>query len=169
MAGGLLKFRASNREKGPSMKLLYLLHVLATVVWVGGMFFAYLVLRPVAAAQLEPPQRLRLWNGVFGRFFPWVWVAVALLLASGHAIIQQWGGMGLVPMHVHVMLGIGYLMAAIYAYLYFAPYRRLGQAVAAEDWKAGGAALNLIRQLVGTNLALGLANISLVFVLPMLV
>lgn len=40
------------------MKLLYLLHVLATVVWVGGMFFAHFVLRPIAVAQLPPPQRL---------------------------------------------------------------------------------------------------------------
>ena len=150
------------------MKLLYLLHVLATVVWVGGMFFAHQVLRPVAAAQLEPPQRLRLWNGVFWRFFPRVWVTVALLLTSGHSIILLWGGMGVVPKHVHVMLGVGYVMAAIFAYIYFAPYRRLRQAVAAEDWKAGGAALNLIRQLVGANLTLGLANIALVFVLPML-
>ncbi|NTV95532.1 MAG: hypothetical protein HGA75_08965, partial [Thiobacillus sp.] len=48
------------------MKLLYLSHVLATVVWVGGMFFAHQCLRPVVLAQLEPPQRLRLWDGVFG-------------------------------------------------------------------------------------------------------
>jgi len=57
------------------MKLLYLVHVLATVVWVGGMFFAHQCLRPVVRAQLEGPQRLRLWNGVFGRFFPWVWLS----------------------------------------------------------------------------------------------
>jgi uncharacterized membrane protein len=36
----------------------------------------------------------------------------------------------------------------------------LTRAVAAEDWKAGGAALNQIRMLVGTNLVLGLANIA---------
>jgi uncharacterized membrane protein len=30
--------------------LLIALHVLAVVVWVGGMFFAYLVLRPSAGA-----------------------------------------------------------------------------------------------------------------------
>lgn len=151
------------------MKLLYLLHVLATVVWVGGMFFAYLCLRPVAAAMLEPPQRLGMWNGVFGRFFPWVWLSVILLLASGHGIIQQMGGMAGLPVHIHVMLGLGYVMAAIFVYLYFLPYPRLRRAVAEQDWKAGGAALNRIRMLVGTNLTLGLANIILVFVLPFLI
>lgn len=151
------------------MKLLYLLHVLSTVVWVGGMFFAYLCLRPVAAAKLEPPQRLALWNGVFGRFFPWVWLSVLLLLVTGHGIIQQMGGMAGLPVHIHVMLALGYVMAVIFVYLYFVPYPRLRQAVADQDWKGGGVALNRIRILVGTNLALGLANITLIFLLPFLI
>jgi len=150
------------------MKLLYLVHVLATVVWVGGMFFAHQCLRPVVLAQLEGPQRLRLWNGVFGRFFPWVWLSVLLLLASGHGLIYAFGGFRAVPMHVHLMTGIGYLMAAIFAFIYFVPYARLRRAVAEEDWKAGAAAQDLIRRLVGTNLALGLANVALVFVLPVM-
>ena len=65
------------------MNLTLLLHVLSVVVWVGGMFFAYMALRPVAASVLEPPQRLTLWAGVFGKFFPWVWGSVVLLLGSG--------------------------------------------------------------------------------------
>ena len=150
------------------MKLLYLVHVLATVVWVGGMFFAHQCLRPVVLAQLEGPQRLRLWNGVFGRFFPWVWLSVLLLLASGHGLIYAFGGFRAVPMHVHLMTGVGYLMAAIFAFIYFVPYARLRRAVAAEDWKAGAAAQDLIRRLVGTNLVLGLANVALVFALPAL-
>jgi uncharacterized membrane protein len=150
------------------MKLLYLIHVLATVVWVGGMFFAHQCLRPVALAQLDGPQRLRLWNGVFGRFFPWVWLSVALLVASGHGLIHWFGGFAAVPVHVHAMTAIGYLMAAIFAFIYFVPYARLRRSVAAEDWKAGAAAQDLIRRLVGTNLVLGLVNVALVFVLPVL-
>ncbi|MFA5081701.1 MAG: CopD family protein [Hydrogenophilaceae bacterium] len=150
------------------MKLLYLVHVLATVIWVGGMFFAYLCLRPVAAAQLEPPLRLRLWQGVFDRFFPWVWAAVLLLILSGQLLTLQLGGMAAVPVHVHAMAGIGYLMAAIFFYLYFLPYGALRRAVAAENWPAAGAVLNRIRILVGVNLGLGLLNIVQVFVLPTL-
>jgi uncharacterized membrane protein len=149
------------------MKLLYLAHVLATIVWVGGMFFAHQCLRPVVLAQLEGPQRLRLWAGVFGRFFPWVWVAVGLLLASGHLLIHQFGGFAAIPPQVHVMTGIGYLMAVIFAFIFFGPYGRLRRAVAAEDWQAGAAAQDLIRRLVGTNLLLGLANVTLIFVLPL--
>ena len=150
------------------LKLLYLLHVFATVVWVGGMFFAHFVLRPVAVAQLPPPQRLPFWVGIFGRFFPWVWVCVIGLLLTGQAMILQMGGMGAVGMQVHIMVAIGYVMAGIFAYLYFEPYASLKRAVAAQDWPAGGAAQDRIRKLVVTNLTLGLLNIALVFVLPVL-
>jgi len=149
-----------------SQHLLTLLHVLASVVWVGGMFFAHQCLRPAAIATLDPPQRLALWRAVFGRFFPWVWAAVIVLILSGQALILQMGGMAAVPLHVHVMVGIGYIMAAIYAYLYFLPFAAMKRSVAAGDWPAAGAALNRIRMLVGTNLTLGLINIALVFLLP---
>jgi uncharacterized membrane protein len=56
------------------------IHALAAVLWVGGMFFAYMVLRP-SAGPLEAPVRLQLWDRVFSRFFPWVWASVATLLA----------------------------------------------------------------------------------------
>jgi uncharacterized membrane protein len=150
------------------MQILNLLHILATVVWVGGMFFAHQCLRPVVLVQLEPPQRLRLWNGVFGRFFPWVWLSLVVLIATGQILVVGMGGMAAVPYPAHIMVGIGYLMSAIFMYIYFGPYARLRKAVAAENWPAGGQALNLIRQLVGTNLILGLSNVTLVFVLPML-
>lgn len=146
--------------------LLTLVHVLATIVWVGGMFFAHQCLRPAALATLEPPQRLPLWNAVFSRFFPWVWACVIALLLTGQAIVLNMGGMGAVPVQIHVMAGIGYLMAIIFAFIYFAPYAALKKGVAARDWPAAGAALNRIRVLVGTNLALGLINVALIFLLP---
>lgn len=149
------------------MQVLNLLHILATVVWVGGMFFAHNCLRPVVMAQLEPPQRLKLWNGVFGRFFPWVWLSVLVLIGTGQAIVMGMGGMAGLPVHIHIMVGIGYLMSLIFAFIFFVPYPRLKQAVAAENWPAGGQALNLIRKLVMTNLVLGLSNVVLVFLLPM--
>ena len=68
------------------MFLLLALHTLAAVLWVGGMFFALVVLRP-AADGLDGPERLRLWRRVFARFFPWVWVAVATLLVTGYIML----------------------------------------------------------------------------------
>ena len=145
--------------------LLTLVHVLATIVWVGGMFFAHQCLRPAAMATLEPPQRLTLWRAVFGRFFPWVWGCVIALVLTGQAIVVNMGGMGAVPVQIHVMAGIGYLMAAIYAFIFFVPYATLKKGVAAQDWPTAGAALNRIRVLVGTNLTLGLINVAAIFLL----
>ncbi|MFP6688130.1 MAG: hypothetical protein VCD31_02255 [Alphaproteobacteria bacterium] len=69
-----------------TMAIASALHIIAAVVWVGGMFFAVLVLRPSAGA-LEPADRLALWGRVFARFFPWVWASIVLLLASGYWMI----------------------------------------------------------------------------------
>lgn len=135
------------------------LHLAGVVVWVGGMFFAYVCLRPEAASQLEPPPRLRLWRGVLARFFTWVWVAVAVVLASGLALILR-SGFAAAPLYQHIMFLMGLVMIAIYVFVFLVPYAGLSKAVAAEDWKAGGAALGRIRQLVGTNLALGLLTIA---------
>jgi len=65
------------------MALAFTLHLLAVVIWVGGMFFAYMALRPVAGTLLEPPVRQALWAGVFKRFFPWVWASIVVLLGTG--------------------------------------------------------------------------------------
>jgi len=144
------------------MPVAIALHTLAAVIWVGGMFFAYMALRPAAASLLEPPQRLTLWAGVFARFFPWVWLAVALLLASGlWVVFAVFGGMAHVGLHVHLMLAAGVLMMLIYGHLYFAPYRRLRLSVAVQDWPEAGRQLGLIRRMVGTNLALGLLTVVL--------
>lgn len=137
--------------------LTIILHVLSVVIWVGGMFFAYMCLRPIAASQLEPPVRLQLWVGVFGKFFPFVWLAVILLPLTGYAMISNlYNGMGNAPLYVHIMNGVGSLMIFIYLHVFFAPYQRLKRAVAAQDWPAGGRALAQIRMLVGINMMLGL-------------
>ena len=142
--------------------IMYLLHILGVVVWVGGMFFAYMALRPVAASVLEPPQRLTLWAGVFGKFFPWVWASVALILATGLQMLMVFGGMA-APHYAMTMLVLGVVMMLIFAHVFFAAYGRLKRAVAVQDWKAGGAALGQIRKLIGINLSLGLLTVAVVF------
>jgi len=137
--------------------LTIILHVLSVVIWVGGMFFAYMCLRPIAASQLEPPVRLQLWVGVFGKFFPFVWIAVILLPLTGYMMIFNiYNAMGNAPLYVHLMNGIGSLMIFIYLHVFFSPYQRLKHAVAAQDWPTGGKALAQIRVLVGVNTTLGL-------------
>lgn len=139
------------------MAIAISLHLLAAVIWVGGMFFAYMALRPVAASLLEPPMRLTLWAQVFKRFFPWVWMAIVLLLASGlWMVFAHFGGLSAVGNHVHIMIALAIIMIVIFAHVYYGPYRHLHSAVTTEDWPTGGAKLNKIRKLVGINLLLGL-------------
>lgn len=146
------------------MTLFKLIHLLAVLIWVGGMFFAYVVLRPAAVETLEPPQRLRLWDAVFRRFFNWVWVAVGALLVSGLYLIYLYGGIAHVPRHVHIMLALGLAMMAIYGYVFFACYVPLSLHVAKQRWKEAGELLGKIRKLVAVNLALGLLTVCVVVI-----
>src|SRR3990170_170272 len=111
------------------MAVLIALHVLAAVIWVGGIFFAYMVLRP-SAGPLEPPLRLALWQRVFRRFFPWVWLSIILLLVSGYAMLfLRFGGFAGAGPHIHVMQVTGILMMALFLHLFFAPWRRFSREV----------------------------------------
>ena len=141
------------------MRVALLLHLLGAVIWIGGMFFAYFALRP-AAATLEPAQRLPLWAGTLERFFRWVWVAIALILGSGFYMLTVMGGTRHVPFTIHLMLFVGLVMFIIFVYVFFAPFPALKRTLAAQDWKAGAAALNTIRKAVAVNLALGLINLG---------
>lgn len=146
------------------MTFFKLVHLLAVLIWVGGMFFAYMVLRPAAVDVLQPPERLRLWNNVFQRFFKWVWGAVGAILVTGLYMIYQYGGMAQVPLYVHIMLLLGLAMTAIYIYVFFACYVPLSLHVAKERWKDAGEMLGRIRKLVAVNLTLGLLTVSVVVV-----
>lgn len=141
------------------------IHLLAVVVWVGGMVFAHFFLRP-AVAQLDPPLRLRLMHDVLGRFFKAVLAASLLVLASGLWMVGrvakqvvQGGGDFAMPLAWAVMAVLGTLMVAIFLHMRFALYARLSRAVAAADWAAGGVAMAQIRRWVAVNLTLGVLTV----------
>ncbi len=148
--------------------LLKAVHVLAVLLWVGGMAFAHFFLRP-ALAQLPPPQRLALMHEVLRRFFAAVLVATALILASGVWMIGrvaktvvQGGGSFVMPLDWTVMSIVGVLMIALFGHIRFVLFRRFAAAVAVSDWPAAGARLAAMRQWVALNLALGVALVALV-------
>jgi len=137
------------------------LHLLAAVVWVGGMIFAHNSLRPAAVMVLEPPLRLELWVQVFQRFFVLVWISIAVILATGYwMLFNYFGGFAGAGTHIHIMHGAGLVMVAIYMYVFFAPYQRLKQAVIVQDYPLAGAHLNQIRQMVGINILIGIFVIT---------
>lgn len=134
------------------------LHLLSVIIWVGGMFFAHMLLRPAAAQVLEPPLRLQLWVQVFRNFFLWVWIAIVILLVTGYwMVFSVFGGFANVGIHVHIMHGLGIAMIVIFMFVYFSSYRKLRHAVIVENFQEGGIKLAQIRRLVGVNILIGLA------------
>ncbi|WP_454675166.1 CopD family protein [Achromobacter pestifer] len=149
--------------------VLKFIHVIAVILWVGGMLFAHCFLRP-AAAQLEPPVRLKLMASVLGPFLNAVLVAIVVILLTGMSLIGQeasravqTGGAFFMPLGWTLMAAGGVVMMAIFGHIRFALYKRLSAAVAASDWPKGGQAMAGIRRWVGVNLALGIAIVAVVF------
>jgi uncharacterized membrane protein len=142
---------------------LLALHLLAAVAWVGGIFFAYMALRP-ASMMLDAPLRLDLWVATFGRFFPWVWGFIAVLLVTGHALIMQAPPRG----SLTGMAVVGWVMSLVFSYLYFVLFASLKRAVAASDMPAAAQAMTRIRPVMATNLVLGLAASALGALHPVL-
>ncbi|MBI6720246.1 CopD family protein [Pseudomonas syringae] len=146
---------------------VYTLHLLAALVWVGGMFFAWMVLRPAVIAALEGPSRLKVWVQVFPRFFTWVWAAVVLLPITGIGMIQlNFTGFETAPRYVQIMMGLYVVMVALFLRIQSLQLPELRRAVEAEQWAEGAAALGNIRRLVGINLIIGLAVVMLAAARP---
>ena len=142
------------------MSLALALHLLAATIWVGGMFFAYQILRPVAGETLDPPVRLTLWKNVFWRFFPWVKGSIVLLFLSGFWMIRGLGGMASVGWHVHLMLLLAVVMTVVFFLIRGKYFCGLKEAVITENWVEAAARLGDIRKAVGWNLLLGLIVIT---------
>ena len=142
------------------MSIALALHLLSATAWVGGMFFAYQILRPVALEMFEPAVRLTLWKNVFWRFFPWVKASIVLLFVSGFWMIRGLGGMANVGWHVHLMLLLAVVMTVVFFLIRGKYFRGLREAIEAENWSEGADRLSDIRKAVGLNLILGLVVIA---------
>ena len=131
-------------------------HVLCAVIWVGGMFFAYVVLRP-SLSVLEPIQRIALHTQVFRRFFLIVWHVMPLILISGFAVLFLfYGGIAGVGWNVNVMMLLGLIMSAVFVLIVFGPYARFRRTT---DRATAIACIDRIRKLIGVNLVLGLVTV----------
>lgn len=140
-------------------KVLVLLHLLAVIVWIGGMFFAHFCLRPVAATQLPPPQRLPLLAAVLGRFFKFVGFALLLLWGSGLARFAQVGAA--IPWNWLAMAALALAMTLIFGIIVLRFYKKMCVALESQDFPTAGQAMNAMRELVFANLVLGLITVAL--------
>jgi uncharacterized membrane protein len=136
-------------------------HLLAVVVWVGGMAFTLYCLHP-AAKLLDPASRVPLMHAVLRRFLAVVAVAAALIFVTGATMIGlAWSAAvraGLafnMPLDWYAMVALFFAMLAVFVHIRVALFRRLASAVAAARWPDGAAVLAAIRWEVTLNLVIG--------------
>jgi len=136
-------------------------HLLAVVVWIGGMAFMLFCLRP-AARVLEPPARVTLMHAAIKRFLAVVGIAIAVLFACGAAMVGiAWSaarraGLGFnMPLDWYTMIATFFVMLAVFVHIRAVLFRRLAAAVTAARWPDGAGALAAIRWEVSINLVLG--------------
>ena len=144
------------------IELVKLIHLVAGILWMGGMAFMLLALRPAAAALLQPPERLMLMASVWKRFFPIVLVSIFALFTTGTNLytttfraIKATTGQGSVPTGWNIMLVAGLLMMAIFAYTYWVAFAKFKKAMAETDWPVAGKAAAQINTAMVVNFTLG--------------
>ena len=144
------------------------IHLLAMFVWLGGMFFTLVCLRPALGVLEPPPLRLRLMNAVLRRFFAAVSWAAGLMLASGVLMLPRGASSGVQPVPaITAMAALGVVMICVFVFVRLVPFRRLQAAIAESDAPGAAAALNGIRVLVVLNLAIGVAIVLITQFLPL--
>lgn len=137
------------------------LHLLAVMVWVGGMAFMLFCLRP-AARVLEPAARVMLMHAAMRRFIVVVVAAVSVIFVCGAAMIGiAWSAArraGLafnMPLDWYTMIAGFFVMLVVFIHIWNVLFRRLDAAVREERWADGAAALGAIRWDVSINLVVG--------------
>ncbi len=139
------------------MTVLFALHILGAVVWVGGLFFIYFALRP-AVLDMDLADRLGLWRKCLDNFFPWLWGAIAALLGSGYGLIIAFPD-EVEGTHVVIMQVLGWIMILIFGHTYFSPYRLMGEALDRGDTNGAARQIEKFRLTLIANLALGLITV----------
>jgi len=142
--------------------LLKTAHLLAIIIWIGGMLFSRNFLGP-AAAKLDLHTRVALLQDTLGRFFRVVSMAIIIALVSGIWMTGRVAKAAIVagtdfsvPMPWVAMMGLGFVMAGFFLLIRVSLYPRLVKQVAGGDWEGAAKSLVTIRNWVGANLAIGL-------------
>ena len=139
-----------------------LLHLIAGIVWMGGMTFMLFALRPAAIAAIEAQPRAVLMGQVWQRFYAWVLIAIVVLFATGTHLytatfraVRLATGNGSVPLGWNIMLVLGITMMLIFGHIYFAGFKKYKRAVASAQWPAAAKAAGLIHTMTLINFTLG--------------
>ncbi len=156
-----------------ALTLAFWLHMVATVVWIGGLFYHAAVLLPALQQRWPHADQARLLDRVRRRFDPLAWLSLAVLVASGLvqmaanpqyqgflSIENRWSAAILAK---HVAIGFMVVAAAYQTWsLQPALERALLRITRAQDEMGQTAPLILrLQTMVRLNFALGLLVLAL--------
>ena len=133
---------------------IVLIHLAAAILWMGGMGFMLLALRP-AVLTLDGPVRAGLMLTVWRRFFTVVGASITVLLLTGAHLYVKAMQVGAATPGKHLMTGIGMLMVLLFGHMVFVSYRKYARALAASDTATAQRAAASIHKLVLINFCLG--------------
>ena len=130
-------------------------HLLGMAAWLGGIATLLLVLRP-SLSLLDTTPRMNVHLQTLRRLLRLVWHVMPIVLVTGWAmLVGKEGGFAHAPWYVNAMQGLAILMAAVFLWIFFGPYKRLRRAIRPQQTH-----LDEVRSLLTTNLALGIATVT---------
>lgn len=136
------------------------IHLLAVVLWIGGVVFIDGFLVPTlrrAVAHAQP--RAQLLYVLFRNFFAAVWGAGAALVITGYGMVFLHGGFGALSAAQWTMVVLGSAMVLLALYIFFVPFLRMRSAVLHSNWDAACAQAGRIRLLSTVNIVLAVPAI----------
>ena len=71
-------------------------------------------------------------------------------------VFVTFGGFAAVPLHVNLMQAIGWVMIALFFWLFHSPWLAFKRAVDTENWPTAATGFDRIRRIISINLPLGL-------------
>ncbi|MFN3976183.1 MAG: CopD family protein [Aquificaceae bacterium] len=124
------------------IKSLLFLHLFFAIVWIGGMVYSLLFLKPSLREIGQEEQRGKFLKQVFSKFFLAVWLSIFVLFLTGMGLWHGYRRDFTDNPLFHIKLFLFGLMVAVFAYIYFFLFKRNK--------------LSHISNLIGVNLLLGI-------------
>lgn len=137
------------------MTVVLPIHVLATIIWLGGLFVLSLILWP-GLGRMESVSRLPLWQKILSKFFVWAWVGLASIFVTGISMVFiEFGGFWGVPAIHRINTAIGIPAIGLFVYLYFGPWKQFKTALSSGNLPAAEERLRSTRNIMSAILSLG--------------
>lgn len=135
--------------------LAQFIHLLAVVVWIGGIVFMDGFLAPVLRRSIaQAEHRALLLYVLFRNFFAAIWGAGSALVITGYGMVFLRGGFGTLGTAQWAMVLLGSAMVLLALYIFFVPFLRMRTAVLHREWGAACAQAAQIRALSTVNIVL---------------